>query len=148
MVRRPTCQATTAQGKPCPSFPMPESTFCFLHDPAHAEAAAEARRLGGMRRKREHTVASIYEVGLLTSVAEIRRLVQIVTVDTLGLENGVARNRTLLAAAVAALKLLEVGELEERLRALEAAVKGPRGNEPSVFDQTFEETFQLVEAEA
>jgi hypothetical protein len=148
MVTPRTCQATNAQGQRCGTPPLKDGVFCFVHDPAHAEAAAEARRLGGMRRKREHTVAGIYEVGLLTSVAEIRRLVQIVTVDTLGLENGVARNRTLLAAAVAALKLLEVGELEERLRALEAAVKGPRGNEPSVFDQTFEGTFVLVEAES
>jgi hypothetical protein len=34
------------------------------------------------------------------------------------------RSRTLIYAAVAAAKLLEVGELEERLRALEEAVRG------------------------
>jgi Mg2+/Co2+ transporter CorC len=37
----------------------------------------------------------------------------------------VARNRTLIAGTLAAAKLLEVGEQEERLAAIEAAL-GPR----------------------
>jgi hypothetical protein len=41
------------------------------------------------------------------------------------LENSVARNRALFAGALAATKLLEVGEQEERLAAIEAAL-GPR----------------------
>jgi hypothetical protein len=81
-------------------------------------------------------------------VAHIRRLLEVAIVDTLGLENSIARARTLGYLALSAIKLLEVGEHEEQLRALEAAVKGPRGNEPSVFDQTFDEQFLLVEAEA
>ena len=55
----------------------------------------------------------------------IRRLVEVAVVDTLGLENGVARNRAIAYLAQTASKLLEVGELEERLRAVETAL-GPR----------------------
>jgi hypothetical protein len=41
------------------------------------------------------------------------------------MENSIARGRLLIAAAQAAGKLLESGELEERLRDVEAAL-GPR----------------------
>ena len=55
----------------------------------------------------------------------LRRLLEIVTFDGLALENSVARGRLLLAAILAGAKLLEVGEHEERLEAIEAAL-GPR----------------------
>jgi len=48
-----------------------------------------------------------------------------VTFDALALENSVARGRLLLAAVLAGARLLEVGEMEERLVAVEAAL-GPR----------------------
>jgi hypothetical protein len=51
--------------------------------------------------------------------------VEIAALDALGLENSVPRVRALLSAAMAAAKLLEVGEMEERLEAIEAAI-GPR----------------------
>jgi len=53
----------------------------------------------------------------------VRRLVEVAVLDTLGLENSVARNRTLAYLAQTAARLLETGELEERLRALEAAME-------------------------
>jgi hypothetical protein len=42
--------------------------LCFFHDPETQEAAAEARRLGGLRRRKESTIVGTYEVGeLITS---------------------------------------------------------------------------------
>ena len=41
----------------------------------------------------------------------IRRFIEIAVVDALGLENSVARSRTLIAGALAAAKLLEADEL-------------------------------------
>jgi hypothetical protein len=101
------------------------SGLCFMHDPEHAQEASEARRLGGLRRRREGTVAGAYDFHGLGTVTEIRRLIEIAVVDTLGLENSVARARTLAYLAQVALKSLEVGEMDERLRALEDAL-GPR----------------------
>jgi hypothetical protein len=95
-----------------------------MHDPAHAAEVAEARRLGGLRRRRELTVQGAYEFHGLESVADIRRLLEVAALDVLGLENSIARARTLVYVAVAATKLLEVGELEQRIAALEAAVHG------------------------
>jgi hypothetical protein len=86
---------------------------------------AEARRLGGLRRRREKTVSGAYDFEGLGDVGQIRRLLEIAVLDTLSLENSVARSRTLAYLAQVALKTLEVGEFEERLEALEATM-GPR----------------------
>ena len=57
--------------------------------------------------------------------------------DTLGLENSVSRARTLAYLAMAAIKLLDVGELEQRLTALEAASLGQKSLPESVFEAEF-----------
>jgi hypothetical protein len=118
-----TCRFVREDGSPCRSAPMKANDYCFWHSPAHAEEADEARRLGGLRRKRERTVAGVFEFAGLATVSDIRRLLEVATIDTLSLENSVARSRTLAYLAQTALKCLEVGELEERLSMLEAAVK-------------------------
>jgi hypothetical protein len=103
---------------------MLDGGFCFWHSPEHAEEAAAARKLGGQRRRRESTLAGAFDVDGLDSVAGIRRVLEIVTFDGLSMEaNSVARGRLLIAAAQALTKLLEVGELEQRLEAVEATLK-------------------------
>jgi hypothetical protein len=119
-----TCRWVRADGSPCRSAPMRGEDYCFWHSPAHAEEAEEARRLGGMRRSRERKVANVFCFDGLASVKDIRRLLEVATIDTLALENSVARSRTLAYLAQTALKCLEVGELEDRLSLLEAAVSG------------------------
>ena len=59
---------------------------------------------------------------------------EIAVLDTLGLENSIARARTLAYLAMTAIKLLEVGELEQRIASLEAAVNGQKTPPESVFD--------------
>jgi hypothetical protein len=86
---------------------MRSGRFCFFHAPDSSEEAAEARRLGGMRRRREKTVANAYEVAGLDSVQDVRRLLEITMLDVLGMENTPARGRLLVAVATAAAKLLE-----------------------------------------
>jgi hypothetical protein len=104
---------------------MQDEQFCYWHSPAHAEEAAEARRLGGLRRRRERTLQGAYEIEGLESVAQIRRLLEVAVMDALGLENSISRTRALVSCVMAAAKLLETGELEARLEAVEAAL-GPR----------------------
>ena len=105
-----------------------------MHSPEYAEEIAEARRLGGLRRRREVAVAGAYEFNGLETVAELRRLLQIAALDTLGLENSIARARTLGYLVGVAGKLLETGELEQRLAALEGALHGQKSLPESVFD--------------
>ena len=117
----------------CRAAPVKDGDHCFWHSPEYAEDVAEARRLGGLRRRREVTVSGAYEVNGLETVGDLRRLLVIASLDTLGLENSIARARTLGYLVGVAGKLLETGELEERLAALEAA-HGQKTLPESVFD--------------
>ncbi len=119
------CKAVKDDGSQCEAAPLTDGEHCFWHSPAHAEEVAEAGRLGGLRRRREKTVAAAYDIEGLKSVDAIRRLIEIAVLDTLGLENSIARSRTLAYLAQVALKALEIGEFQDRLQALEAAM-GPR----------------------
>ena len=87
---------------------MRQGEHCFWHSPDTTEEAAEARRLGGLRRKRERTVAAAYDLAGLDDITAIRRVLEIALLDTLGLDNSVARSRVLIGGAAAAVKLLEV----------------------------------------
>ena len=118
-----TCIARNEKGEPCHQAPLRDSNYCFWHSPEHAEEAAEARRLGGLRRRREHAVAGVYNVDGLTSVDQVQRILEVALLDTLGLDNSVARSRTLAYLAVVALKALEAGQTEERLAALEDTLR-------------------------
>lgn len=108
-------------GRRCAAPPLKGGALCFWHEPERSDDLAEAQRLGGVRRRRERTVAAAYDVAGLDSVGAIRRVLLIAVLDTLGLENTLARNRTLISAALAAAKLLETGVLEARIAAVEVA---------------------------
>ncbi len=125
----------TASGEPCRAAPLRNSEYCLMHSPEHAQEVQEARRLGGLRRKREATVSGAYDFEGLETVAGIRRLIEVAVIDTLGLENSLARSRTLAYLAMAALKCLEVGDFEQRLAQLEQAMKSSRISQaPVVFE--------------
>jgi hypothetical protein len=130
------CTFVLANGTPCRATPMRDEPYCFWHSPAHEEEAAEARRLGGLRRRREKTVSGAYDFTGLGSVEAIRRILEIAIVDALGMDNSATRARVLIAGAQAASKLLETGELEARIATLEAAL-GPGRPPPEPLD--FEE---------
>jgi hypothetical protein len=117
------CQAKTEKGKPCKASPMQKSDFCVFHDPAHAEVVQQARSAGGQRKRREVAVSIAYDFEGLTSIPAIRRLLDIAATDALGLPNDLPRVRALGYLAQIAVTLLEKGELEERVAALEQHVE-------------------------
>ena len=95
-----------------------------MHSPQHAKEVQEARKLGGLRRKREATLSGAFDFDGLTTVDGIRRLVEVAVLDTLAMENSIARNRTLAYLAQVALRTTEVGDLEARVEALEQRIGG------------------------
>src|SRR3989337_123115 len=125
IVRERACQAVKGDGKHCEAAPLSGEDHCFWHSPKHAEEVAEAGRLGGLRRRREKTVAAVYDLESLATVDQIRRLVEIAVTDTLGLENSIARSRVLAYLAQVALRVVEAADLQERAAARETAM-GPR----------------------
>lgn len=120
---KPSCRARNATGEPCRATPLHDQEVCFWHSEEHASEATEARRLGGMRRRREGALAGAYELESLASTPDLRRLLEIAAYDALGLENSVARVRVLTTIVQVGARLLEVGELEERLAVLEATLQ-------------------------
>jgi len=120
------CAGQLPDGRRCRSWPIRGEAYCLWHSPDREEEAADARRLGGLRRRREKAVSGAYDFGGLDSIQSIRRILEIATIDTLGLDNSIVRSRTLISAAVAAAKLLETGELEARLAVLELALGSAR----------------------
>jgi hypothetical protein len=125
MVVSRTCKALNEQGEPCRAAPLHDSDYCVFHDPEHAAAMKEAQRLGGLRRRKEATLALAYDFEGLTGIPEIRRLLEVAAIDALNLENNLGRIRALGYLAQIAASLLEKGELAERMKAIEAAL-GPR----------------------
>ena len=115
------CTQVLPDGRLCRATPLRDGSFCFWHDPASAEEAAEARRLGGLRRRREKALSGAFDFAGLGTIEAIRRILEVATIDALALDNGIARCRVLISATLAAAKLLETGELEARLAILEAA---------------------------
>ena len=116
---------------------MVDEQFCYLHHPDHKEEAANARRLGGNRRRREKTIEGAYDLADgLRSADGIRRVVEAVTFDLLGMESTIARANAILRAAGVAARLLETGELERRIADLEAtlATRQPDSPSASPFD--------------
>ena len=117
-----TCRAVRESGAPCRAAPLRDGEYCLMHSPEHAAEMAEARRLGGQRRRREVTLSGVYDLEELDNVPALRRVLTIAATDALSLENTVPRLRVLIAIVQVAANLLTVGEHEERLRALETTL--------------------------
>jgi hypothetical protein len=100
-----------------------------MHSPEHTKEVQEARKLGGLRRKREVAVSGAYEFDSLSTVEGIRRLLEVAVLDTLGMENSIARSRTLAYLAQVALHTFEVGNMEDRIQSLEEKVRTRETND-------------------
>jgi hypothetical protein len=123
-----------ADGRRCRATPLRDEPYCLFHSPDHTAEAGEARKLGGIRRRREKTIVIAYDLESLRTVEGIVRVLDIASRDALGLENSIARSRVLIGVASASTRRLEVGDLAARVTALEAAVGS---KEPSADDAAF-----------
>jgi hypothetical protein len=102
--------------------PLSGSERCFNHAVETARDRAEARRKGGLATRTPH----LFEIGKdpspLRDVASVQALLETVVHETRVQPNGPERSRALGSLLTIALRALEVGELEERIAALEAQV--------------------------
>jgi hypothetical protein len=125
------CKGVARSGQACGMAPLRDSDYCWTHDPSKGRERAEARQKDGRNRRTPRTViaslgADITPPAGLDDMASIQAGLNLVWRDTLSQENSGSRSRTLVAVLLAGVKCLEVGELEERLAALEQAVKNQR----------------------
>ena len=120
------CTYQMPEGRACRATPLRDEPFCFWHSPDTAEELTEARRMGGLHRRKKRTVATIYGFGGLRTIEDNQALLETIAVETLALENSIARNRAVTAIVATGAKLIEVGDHEERLRALESTQEARR----------------------
>ena len=115
------CTYQMADGRACRATPMRDGPFCFWHAPETADELADAQRMGRLHRRKKRTVATIYGFGGLRTLEDNQALLETITIETMALDNTIARNRAVNAMLATGIRLVEIGELEARLGALEAA---------------------------
>jgi hypothetical protein len=117
-MKRPRCEAQTKQGRQCHAFALPGRPWCFTHDPekaserraarqAGAKKAGELRKARGRRRKLDSAA------GLIAYVSDIVQRVE-------RAEMAPDVGRCVLYGVSIQRQLVETGDLEQRLAALEA----------------------------
>jgi hypothetical protein len=120
------CLGTTKDGKPCGAKPLPGSELCPWHDPAWAERRKEWSTRGGKGKSNEARARKRLagDVRDMTDV-KARLMIALAKVEAGELEPGPANAMANLARAIAT--IVQVGELEDRLRELEtrAGVREP-----------------------
>jgi hypothetical protein len=121
------CKAKRKNGAPCAAQAGADG-YCAFHSPTHGKARAVGRKLGGKHRRRVENTTPFPDADVKSAVG-LAAFVESVMRDTWKLESGVSRSRTLGYLAQVQKGILEIGELEERLAALEAALKTREGAE-------------------
>ena len=118
------CKAKNKRGEPCGAFTLTGSDFCFHHDPSMAKERAAARAKGGRARhgRRIGRTATL-ELVEIRGMADVVTLLETTINDALSLENSLQRARTIATLANVVIKALEFATLEERVEALELALK-------------------------
>lgn len=120
------CQVMTKRGKVCRAAALKGSDYCYMHSPERAGERAAARRLGGQHRGSHALEASSLPAKVRT-VEDVLAVLDYTREELAALDNGIPRARALIALAGSYLQALEVGELEARLEALEAALPAKTG---------------------
>lgn len=115
------CIGTTTNGTPCRATPQSGSAFCFLHDPDKGDEQRRARQAGGNTRAAKVLDAETPAKDV-KSVADVKGLLSdtIHQVRTGVIDPKVANCVGYLSGIL--LKAIEVGDIEERLAAMEAVV--------------------------
>lgn len=117
------CTATTADGKRCRAPALQGRPFCFAHDPDRAAERADARQRGGYNRRTPKALGPDGYPTRLRCVGDVQGLLEAALADTVQQENSGSRTQALVRLALGALKVLELGDLEERLAVLEARLE-------------------------
>jgi hypothetical protein len=110
-----TCAAQTIEGGRCQARVRAGRTYCYMHDPETAEAAATARHKGGRNRNKP---APAPPVDL--STPELQRLAIEATINRVRSgDEPLNMGRFVVYAVSLARPILELEDLAQRLAALE-----------------------------
>ena len=116
------CNGKTKVGGKCRAFAN-ENGFCFTHDATKGKERAIARRKGGLSKITPH-IADVSLVPKETRTIEgVMIILDYALQESLALQNSIQRGRLLVSIAHGYIEALKVGEMEQRLEAIEMALK-------------------------
>ena len=121
------CRAKNKSGEPC-SASASENGFCFTHDVTKGKERAIARRNGGLRRITPHVADAQLVPKQTRSIESAMIILDYALQESLVLQNSIQRGRLLVSIAHGYIEALKVGELEQRLEAVEVALKSRKQN--------------------
>lgn len=121
------CQATKRDGEPC-NASAGEAGFCFTHDATKGKERAVARRNGGLKRITPHVADASLVTKETRTIKDVMTILDYALQESLVLSNSIQRGRLLVSIAHGYIEALKVGEIEERLEAVEMALKMRREN--------------------
>jgi len=113
------CQGRNRRGEPCQVRSLPDSEFCWFHDPDKADERRQARSRGGRSRHGRRLTRDGPEDVSLGSVGDVVSLLEQTVRDVLALENSISRGRAVGYLCGVAVRALEVSDLEDRIVRLE-----------------------------
>jgi hypothetical protein len=117
------CKAKTTAGKKCQAKPLRNGEWCFIHDPASAAKRAKGRKKGGLRNRTPHYGDTSIIPADVKTLNDAKHILDYTLAELLPMENSISRARVLLALHESFVKAFEIGQLEERIKALEELSK-------------------------
>ncbi|MDQ3636213.1 MAG: DUF5763 domain-containing protein [Acidobacteriota bacterium] len=114
------CQAKTKSGKSCQASASGNG-FCFTHDATKGKERAIARRNGGLKRITPSVADKSLVPKQTRTITGVMTILDYALQESLELNNSIQRGRLLVSIAHGYIEALKVGELEQRLEAVEAA---------------------------
>ncbi len=116
------CNAKNKLGEPC-NASASENGFCFTHDASRGKERAEARRRGGLQRITPSVADKSLVPNQTRSLNDVMTILDYALQESLVLQNSIQRGRLLVSIAHGYIEALKVGEMEERLEAVEMTLK-------------------------
>lgn len=115
------CRAKTKEGIRCRSIALPNSDYCYFHDPSKAEERKAAHVRGG-KQGLYRVLEKAPDVSLKSCADIVQLICETVSQVRRGeLDPKIANSVGYLANV--AVRALETGDIEERVQALEDAIK-------------------------
>ena len=116
------CGARTNRGAACRSFALPGGQFCLSHDPDRQVAVRKARAKGGAAASKLRALEG--KRAKLDTPSALMHFTGKLIQDMLDGTTPVDVGRAVLYGIIIQRRLVESGDLEQRLCALEARLKG------------------------
>jgi len=119
------CKAKKPDGSDCQSIALPESDFCFFHDPDKAEKRREAQSLGGRHNHMKTLNPDAPDVKIENIQDTVPLLSETINQVRKGeIDPRIANSVGYLANVI--IKAVEQSDIEKRLEEIEKAVKTNR----------------------